>query len=594
MITQADIRRSAVTSIPELLRMVPGLQVARVNGNNWVITARGFANIFAENLLVLIDGRSVYTPLFAGVYWDVQDTVLEDIERIEVIRGPGAALWGANAVNGVINIITKSAKDTGGVYARGGGGNVEQGFATARYGGTIGENAHYRGYFKYVNRDEFKRHEGIDANDDFEMFRGGWRVDWDVDENDLITFQGDIYSGDRGFTSDFSFGPFPPDVQDGRSRGGRRQRARPLEPQLLGTLGPRPPVLFRPHRAFRAHLRRGPEHLGPGFPAPRSASSSAARSSGGSATAALRTTPGPAPTSPSGLRAEATTSTAGFAQTQIPLLDDALRLTLGTKVEHNDYTGWEVQPNGRIAWVPNERHTLWGAVSRAVRTPSRANDDIQVSTATDPPSIVVLGDNDVESEDLLAFEIGYRVEPLDGLTFDLAAYYNRYRDLLTAEPTAEAGIPGGIWNRISNQMDGETYGFELAAQWRPTDWWHLRAGYTFLKVDFELDESSGDTLSEAEDRDSPRDQVQLFSYMDLPYDLQFDAAFYYVDNVNGRDVPSYTRFDFRLGWEPREDLELFVVLQNAFDAKHVEWSTDSSIVATRIPRSVFAGVSFRR
>jgi iron complex outermembrane receptor protein len=206
---------------------------------------------------------------------------------------------------------------------------------------------------------------------------------------------------------------------------------------------------------------------------------------------------------------------------------------------------------------------------------------------------VVLGDNDVESEDLLAFEIGYRVEPLDGLTFDLAAYYNHYRDLMTAEPTAEQGIPGEIWSRISNRMDGETYGFELAAHWRPTDWWHLRAGYTFLKVEFDLDGSSGDILSEAEENDSPKHQVQLLSYMDLPYDLQLDAAFYYVDRVKGRDVPSYTRFDFRLGWEPRDDLELFVALQNAFDGKHAEWNTDSAIVATRIPRSVFAGVTLR-
>jgi iron complex outermembrane receptor protein len=594
VINRADIRRSAVSSIPELLRMVPGLQVARVNGNNWVITARGFANIFAENLLVLIDGRSVYTPLFAGVYWDVQDTVLEDIERIEVIRGPGAALWGANAVNGVINIITSSAKDTQGIYARGGGGNVEQGFATGRWGGKIGENVHYRGYFKYVNRDEFKSHEGIDANDDFEMFRGGWRVDWDVGERDLFTFQGDIYSGDRGFTSDFSFGPLPPDIRTGEAElGGGNVLARwshsfsersDLALQFyydrteLSELNfdedrntwdldfqHRFPFFFGSEVIWGLGYRRTSDETGAG---PNVAFRPQSRSDD---------------------------LYSGFAQAGIPLLDDALRLTLGTKIEHNDYTGWEVQPNGRIAWVPNERHTLWGAVSRAVRTPSRANDDIRLSTAaTDPPSIVVLGDNDVESEDLLAFEVGYRVEPLDGLTFDLAAYYNRYRDLLTAEPTAEAGIPGEVWNRISNEMDAETYGFEIAAQWRPTDWWHLRAGYTFLKVDFELDESSGDTLSRAEDKDSPRDQVQLFSYMDLPWDLQFDAAFYYVDNVTGRDVPSYTRFDFRLGWEPREDLELFVVLQNAFDAKHVEWSTDSSIVATRIPRSVFAGVSFRR
>jgi iron complex outermembrane receptor protein len=590
VITQGDIRRSAVTSIPELLRMVPGLQVARVNGNHWVITARGFANVFAENLLVLIDGRSVYTPLFAGVYWDVQDTVLEDIERIEVIRGPGAALWGANAVNGVINIITKSAKDTRGIYARGGGGNVEQGFATARYGGKIGENAYYRGYFKYVNRDDFKRHRGIDpnANDDAEMFRGGWRLEWDVSENDLITFQGDIYSGDRGFTSDLAFNG-PPDFRTGEADvGGGNVLARwshsfsersDLALQFYFDRTELSELNFDEDRNTwdLDFQHRFPSFLGSeviwglGF-------RHTADDTGAGPNVAFR---------PSDRDDDLFS---GFAQTRIPLLNDALRLTLGTKVEHNDYTGWEVQPSGRFAWVPNERHTVWGAVSRAVRTPSRANDDIQVSAG---PSIVVLGDNDVESEDLLATELGYRVEPLEGLTFDLAAYYNRYWDLVTAEPTAQLGIPGGTWNRLSNRMDGETYGFELAAQWRPTDWWHLRAGYTFLKIRFELDGSSRDTLSKVEENDSPRDQVQLLSYMDLPYDLQFDAAFYYVDNVNGQGAPSYTRFDFRLGWEPRDDLEIFVVLQNAFDAKHVEWNTDSSIVATRIPRSIFAGVTFR-
>jgi iron complex outermembrane receptor protein len=604
VITQEDIRRSAVTSIPELLRMVPGLQVARVNGNHWVITARGFANIFAENLLVLIDGRSVYTPLFAGVYWDVQDVVLEDIERIEVIRGPGAALWGANAVNGVINIITESAKDTQGIYARGGGGNVEQGFTTARYGGKIGENVHYRGYFKYVNRDNFKR-QGIDpnANDDAEMFRGGWRLEWDVSERDLITFQGDIYSGDRGFTNDLIFGG-PPDFSPADFRTGEAEvgggnvltrwrhtfsERSDLALQFYFDRTELSQLIFDEDRntwdidfQHRFPSVFGSEVIwGLGY-------RHTADDTGDGPNIAFR------PSS----RSDDLYS--GFAQAQIPFLNDALRLTLGTKVEHNDYTGWEVQPNGRIAWVPNERHTVWGAVSRAVRTPSRSNEDIQISALIDPTDdptdptaprfIVVQGDNDVESEDLLAFELGYRVEPLDGLTFDLAAYYNRYRDLVTAEPT---GLPPGPPGRLSNRMDGETYGFELAAHWRPTNWWHLRAGYTFLKVEFELDGSSRDIFSEAEEDDSPEHQVQLLSYMDLPYDLQLDAAFYYVDEVKGRDVSSYTRFDFRLGWEPRADLELFVVLQNAFDGKHAEWNTDSAIVATRIPRSIFAGVTFR-
>ncbi|MHC4493402.1 MAG: TonB-dependent receptor plug domain-containing protein [Planctomycetota bacterium] len=611
VITEEDIRRSAATSLPDLLRMVPGLQVARLNGNRWVVAARGFASVFAAKLLVLIDGRSVYTPLFAGVYWEVQDTVLEDIERIEVIRGPGAALWGANAVNGVINIITKSAKDTQGIYARGGGGNVEQGFVTARYGGEIGENASYRGYFKYLNRDNFKRRFGLDPNDEAEVFRGGWRVDWDVSERDLITFQGDVYAGDLGFTYDVADPTAPPMVRtiraDRADVGGGNVLTRwshafseraDLALQFYFDRTERDEFLFDEDRNtwdvdFQHRfpsLFDGEVIWGLGY---RHTSDD--------------TEPGPNLAFRPANRSEDLFS--GFLQTQIPFLEDTVRLTLGTKVEHNDHTGWEVQPNGRLAWLPNERHTLWGAVSRAVREPTRSNDDFELLVEILPPNppgvleetrILFLGDDGAKAEDLLAFELGYRFRPLERLSVDVAAYYNRYWDLLTDEPAgfipaAVSGLPFNQFvSRFSNQMDGETYGFELAAHWHPTDWWHLRAGYAFITMELDPDKSSESEFAEEQEDDSPTHQVQLLSYMDLPCDLQLDAAFYYVDNVKGQDVPSYTRFDFKLGWEPpREDLELFVVLQNAFDDQHAEWNTDQAIVATRIPRSVFAGVTFR-
>jgi len=212
VITAEELRRSGATSIPEALRLVPGMEVARVDAHNWAISARGFNDLFANKLLVLMDGRSVYTPLFSGVYWDVQDTLLEDIERIEVIRGPGATLWGANAVNGVINIITRSARDTQGLLLAGGGGTEEQGFAAVRYGGKLGDNAYYRVYAKYFNRDDQVLPDGNDSNDRWNMARGGFRIDWDASPENHFTLQSDLYSGRLNQTY-FLPAPNPPYAQ---------------------------------------------------------------------------------------------------------------------------------------------------------------------------------------------------------------------------------------------------------------------------------------------------------------------------------------------------------------------------------------------
>src|SRR5438093_3529420 len=388
VITQEDIRRSGVTTIADALRLAPGLEVARVASHDWAITSRGFNELYANKLLVLIDGRSVYTPLFSGVYWDVQDTLLEDIDRIEVIRGPGATLWGANAVNGVINITTKSAKETIGGLLSGGYGTEEQGFGSARYGGKLGEDAYYRGYVKYFNRDSSALPSGAQANDAWEMYRGGFRTDWEPSAQNLFTLQGDAYAGTENQTVTLFTPAFPftqPDASKMRVSGGNvigrwTHTFTPdsdLKLQIYYDRTDRAVDYFKEMRntadfdlQYRHPLwQRHDVTWGVGF---RYADSDTSRSN-----FTLAFIP------PERITRIFNT----FIQDEITLVKERLRLTLGSKFERNDYTGFEIQPSGRLLWTPHERHSVWASVSRAVRTPSRAEVDSRIVNTNVPPGV---------------------------------------------------------------------------------------------------------------------------------------------------------------------------------------------------------------
>ncbi len=603
VLTQEDIHRSGVTTIPEALRMVPGLEVARLDGHNWAISSRGFNDLFANKLLVMVDGRSVYTPLFSGVYWDVQDTVMEDLDRIEVVRGPGGALWGANAVNGVINIISKSAKQTQGGLVSGGGGTEETAFGSMRYGGKLGENTWYRVFGKYSNRDNSALPNGDEANDRSQMARGGFRVDWEPAAPNRITFQGDFYGGwmDQLFTLPTLTSPFVEqyprvvhvwgadvlgrwthDFSDGNQ----------LQVQSYYDHTHRDAGIFAEDRdtfdvdAQHRFALGGRNELvwGLGY---RLTSDHVAKESFTISFEDDR-------------RADQLFS--AFVQDEVTLVQDRLKLTLGSKFEHNDYTGVEVQPSARLMWTPHERHSVWAAVSRAVRTPSRVDRGLRLNAVVipgAPPTVVgIFGDRDFKSEELLAYEIGYRVRPHDRLSLDLTTFFHDYANLTTTEQGAPFFEPSPAPAHVvlplsfSNKASGHVYGFEAAAMAQLADWWQLRAGYTFLESRLRLDSNS--TAAPPSEHSDPHHQVFAHSSMNLPGRLKFDAMARYVDALSDLGVPSYVSLDLRIAWEPRKNLELSLVGQNLLDEGHPEFKSNSlRVQGAEIQRGFYGKITFR-
>jgi iron complex outermembrane receptor protein len=600
VITNEEIRRSGMTTIPDLLRGVPGLHVAQIDANHWAVTARGFNDQFANKLLVLIDGRSAYTPLFSGVYWDVQDVVFEDIERIEVIRGPGGTLWGANAVNGVINIITKSAKDTQGAYVTAGGGNQEHGFVTGRWGGGDGEDFHYRAYVKYFNRDNFDAPGGGEWHDAWSQVRTGFRLDWDLSEKDSLTFQGDFYDGEHDQVLIGGI-PSPQDVRGGNLLArfrhvysddadvsvqmyyDRTERnavevgedrdtfdievqgfLRPVERiALTGGAGYR--LL---HDDFDSNLIVVPPPLPPPFPP-----------GAGLPLVALED-----PKDTNHLWS-------AFVQGEFEAIEDLLTLTAGSKFEYNSFTGFEYQPTARVLYTPGERHTLWAAVSRAVRTPSRVDDGIQLAIPSATGVTFIRGSSDFDSEEVLAVEAGYRTNPIDSVSLDVAAYYNDYEDLRSIENQGSIG-PISL-ESFDNQAKGYGYGVEASATWQATDWWRITGTYTFMKLKIRTGSSNDATTADPDEHDTPNNQFALRSLINLPMNFELDTQVFWVGKVQSQGISSYTRFDARLGWRPIEELELSVVGQNLTDRRHGEFGTGVLSLNSAVPRSVYGKVTFR-
>ncbi len=599
VITQEDIRRSGMTSIPELLRLVPGVQVARISGNGWAISARGFNGTFAGNLLVLIDGRSVYTPLFSGVYWDVQDTLVEDIDRIEVIRGPGATLWGANAVNGVINIVTKSASETQGTLATMGVGDVERGFAGARHGGRLGERAHYRVYLKYLERDEFEASGGFAAHDATEDFRGGWRLDWDIDESDTLTFQGDVYSGERDGTFFDSTAPpllpAPIVVEDtAEVSGGNLLLRWSHEISEASDLS----LQFYYDRTERESVSLGEDrdtwdldfqHRFPLLDEGNVLWGLSYRRTEDDITNGNVVSFAPMKRSDDLI--------GGFLQAQLPLFDDRLVLTAGSKIERNDYSGWEIQPSGRLSWSPLEGHTFWGAVSRAVRSPSRFFDDaklrIVIPAAGFPLIFEQVGNRALEAEELLAYEVGYRLHVERTFSLDIALFSNHYEDQIAQAPLLAPPPPGvALQTQYINGEEAHSYGLELSSRWQVLERWRLDLSYSFIDIDRHLAVSGVGAPLATTDRKTPSHQAVLRSQLELPLDLELDTTLFYTSTINSLDVPGYLRVDLRLGWEPFEGVELSLTAENLFDKDHLEW-IGAEAPSTRVPRSVHARATVR-
>lgn len=623
VITQDEIRRSGFTSIPELLRLAPGLQVGRVDSHQWAISARGFNDIFANKLLVMIDGRSIYTPLFSGVFWDVQDTFLSDIEQIEIIRGPGATLWGANAVNGVINVVTKPARETQGLIVRGGAGTEERAFGSIRYGGQLSSNAFYRVYTKYFNRDESVLPNGSDANDQWQMARTGFRVDWDASDETLLTFQGDVYAGElhQTYVRLTPVAPYSPfldrdraDVQGGNLLGRWTRRLSSdseLSVQSYYDRTSRDSAIFKENRdtldvdiqhRFSAGERQ--EIIWGGNY--RATSDDVRNTFDVSLDPHDRTTRHLA---------------GAFVQDEIEMLVDRLYLTFGSKFEHNEFTGFELQPSGRIAWTPGAKQMFWGSVARAVRTPSRAEHDLRLNQAPIfPPGLFfgpnalapagspvavtsLFGSDDFGSEELTAYEIGYRVQPHARFAVDLALFYNDYDELRVVRPgvpefrfaESHPGVPPAHISRIAdNGMEGETYGGEIAATFRATDWWRVQATYSYLQMQMHADPGVDGASELALEGASPHHQVGIRSYMDLGEDWRLNLGWRYVDTLPALGVPSYLVMDARVAWTPTPNLELAIVGLNLWDDRHPEFvPTTIRTEQTEVQHSVYGVVTWR-
>lgn len=607
VLTQEDIQRSGARSIPEALRLVPGLDVAQVDSQQWAVSARGFNDVFADKLLVLQDGRSLYTPLFSGVFWDVQNPIIEDIERIEVIRGPGAALWGANAMNGVISVITKSAAETQGFMATAGGGNYERDFAAARYGAKLADDLYLRFDGQYFDRASTATSSDGNSRDSWRLGQGGFRLDYDTREKggDLLTVQGDLYGGNmRQMYGTFSFPPPAitpvPDLErvDGGNILAKWSHAfaesNDLTLQAYFDRTDRESVIFGEHLntfdfSAQHHFTVGDEHLndfvwGIGYRLNVDR---------------IDNTPTVSfsPNNPT------TRLFSAFLQDEITVVPDRLQLTLGARVEHNNYTGVEIQPDGRALWTPAQHHTIWGAVSRAVRTPSDADEFIRLNQVIPPGTLApvavpatIYGNQNAASEEVVAYQLGYRVEPFQKLSVDVAGFYNTYNDLRSEAPGPSPTQPVStpfVPLYLANQIHGDTFGIELSTTWEVVKGWRLQPSYSFCKIELHGDSSVPVQTTVRNDiGQTPQQQASLRSSMDLPCDLSLDCAVRYVDRLPALGIASYVALDARLAWRPTKRLEIALVGQN-LGGRHAEFApTFIGTQFTQIRPSGYAKVTW--
>jgi iron complex outermembrane receptor protein len=601
VITAEDILRSGATSIPEALRMAPGVQVARIDANKWAIGVRGFTSRLSRSLLVLIDGRAVYSPLFAGVYWEVQDTLLEDVERIEVIRGPGGTLWGANAVNGVVNIITKRARDTQGGFLSGGGGSEQRGLIGLRYGGERGPRLHYRVYGKFFDQDA-AFHESTSDFDAWRMGRVGFRADWERDESNSLSVQGDYYGGKSGQRTRISSyaAPFSETVEEdadlaGGNLLGRWRRVRgDASVMILQTYYDR---TDRREPSFREardtvdvdfqHSARvtGRQQLtwGIGYRVTRDDSSAV-------------------PTIEFNPSSRSDHLPSAFIQDEISSREGRFRFTIGSKLEHNDYSGFEAQPNVRLSWDCSEQCALWGAITRAVRTPSRLEHDLLLTALLDPAGPIftrVIGSRDFDSEEIVSYESGLRIQPAPRVSVDLVAFLNRYDNLLSLEsgtPFLETSPQPDhtvVPVLLENGIRGRTYGAEIAVDWAPSGRLRLGASYSRLQIELERKPESNDaSTAESTEGSSPRHRVVLRSSLDLPRRVAVDLLFRYVGALPSQSIDSYENLDAVIRWLPVPNLEFSVVGQNLLDARHAEFGGGSGGV-TQVERGVYGKLAWR-
>ena len=616
VITQEDIRRSGVTSIPEALRLAPGVHVARITATDWAINIRGLNDQFAQNLLVMIDGRKVYTHVFSGVFWDIQDTVIEDIDRIEVIRGPGATLWGANAVNGVINIITKKAKQTQGWQAVVLGGSEEQS-GSLRYGSTLANGAYYRAYGKFFNRGDLSDVglESIDgttdpndaqSSDDWRSIRGGFRVDLEPGQGlsntspNLFTVQGETYT--NRYEKEFERRSiiFPGSVS---TQTGQTETSRASGLNILGRW--QHTIASDSETIFQVYYDQTKKDYDPG--------------SGQVHTTDLdfqhRLPFGQTQEVVWGLEYKFISDEfddnpniqmdpskldqslwSTFIQDEINLLPELLTLIAGSKFEHNKFTGLEIQPSIRALYTPDDRYSVWVAVSRAVRVPSRLELHGQTSDLIDlpdvdpdaPVEVTTRGNSDLKSEELISYELGVRLKTLLRLRFDTTLFFNVYDNLIGLELDDNDPADSRIDLGYANNRSGQAYGFETVLDWKIYSNWMLGASYTYLNTEIDENKVEDPNIAALIAQDSnPRHLFSVRSYLDITPQIDFDAWFRYVSRLPERDIDGYMVMDARIAWQLNTDLELSLVGQNLLESGHSEFSS------LKVERSIYAKIDWK-
>ncbi len=612
IVTNEMIRRSGATSIPEVLRMVPGLDVARTNSNSWGVSSRGFNGSLVNKMLVQVDGRVVYNPIFSGVFWNTVDVMLQDVERIEVIRGPGATVWGANAVNGIINIVTKSAADTQGGLITGGGGYPERVSGGFRYGGKIGDDLYYRVYGKGLDMASFSGPAGS-LNDGWQHGQVGLRLDWKPGERDTFTFQADTFDQQTGVLGThptlippaFAFRTAEKENFSGKDVLWRWSHKIDEKSDWRLQIYYDNFALHRTDTKFDINTfdldfqhqfpltARQQIIYGFGFRRENVVVQPVGPDTGINAIQSIPPT-------------RDLNIVSAFIQDQITLVKDRLYLTVGSKFEHNTYTGFEYQPTARLLWTPTEKQSVWAAVSRAVRTPSLIEEQLLITGAPIPPVGAIPVFTQLQpntgflSETLIAYELGYRVQPTETVSLDFAVFANDYGRLEVFLPgkltPLMAAVPAFIFPiNIQNRMAGQTYGAEIAANWKVTEQWRLYAAYTFLDMQLHAEPTlpiGTITSSEAAARQSPSNQVFLQSSWDLTERLELDVMGRYVDGLSGftPTVSQYFELDVRVGWKASKNLELSVLGMNLLSRQHVELGGGSP---AQVPRGIYGMMTYR-
>jgi iron complex outermembrane receptor protein len=607
VISQDDIARSGFSTIPDLLRLVPGMDVGQVDGSTWAVSARGLNSEYANSLLVLQDGRTVYSPVFGGVVWNTVDYILPDLDRIEVIRGPGATLWGANAFNGVVNITSKDAEETQGLYVATRGSN-EDSSLEARYGAKLSDDTYYRVYAKgRYDTGLDQASDGGSNGDPWSAYQDGFRIDKHASDHDVFTLQGDLsYSPLNIPTNVPTF--VPPFTRDQTLHA--FDNAGNIMGRWTHTQDERNGFSLQAYDDYAliddglASFSRNSVDLDFQDKFGLGASNEVTWGAG------YRFTDANAHASSlNTLTLDPSASTDNvcnaFLQDAITLVPDQWVLTLGSKLEHNDPTGFDLDPSARLMWTPDATNSFWAAISRATQTPSLVDEyirnisarlEIPSGTSYSPAEVLLSGDPNFQSAQLTAYELGYRAQVTKQVSIDVAAYYDSYSNMESVQQGAP--IPGPLTLiplSEANGIDGSIYGGEISTQVQVTPAWKLEASYSLLEASFHPKAGSADTADATHDAtSSPQNMAQIHSYLDVTKNLQLNASVYYVDRIREFNVPAYISTDLNVSWQINEAMNLTVGVNDLFDPEHPEFgSTGNLSVAGQVPRTVYAQLSYR-